>query len=128
MLHIYDITLEGPDLSGKTTLFNNLHEITEYKYNIQDRSELSMLCYAKMYERDTSIWHQRLRRKLNNLNHMMIVLLPRFVTLVERLDKRGDTHQTRDSLRTLYNIFCDYVVMYQNYGTVICIKEELNQQ
>jgi thymidylate kinase len=128
MLHIHNITLEGPDLSGKTSLFNNLHELTNYKYNIQDRSELSMLCYAKMYKRDTSIWHQRLKRKLNDLNHMMIVLLPTFSTLIKRLDKRGDTHQTKDSLRTLYKIFCDYVAMYQNYGTVVCIKGEHAQR
>jgi thymidylate kinase len=127
MLHIHNITLEGPDLSGKTTLFDNLHELTNYKYNIQDRSELSMLCYAKMYKRDTSVWHQRLRRKLNDLNHIMIVLLPTFSELVERFDERGDTHQTRDSLQELYNIFYDYVSMYRNYSTIVCISDVLNR-
>ena len=50
---IEKIIIEGPDLAGKTTLFNKMHEISKFRWNIQDRSALSMLIYAKMYDRDT---------------------------------------------------------------------------
>ena len=53
MLRLNNVTLEGPDLSGKTTLFETIHSTTNYRWNIQDRSELSMLCYAEMYGRNT---------------------------------------------------------------------------
>ena len=50
---IEKIIIEGPDLAGKTTLFNKMHEISNFCWNIQDRSALSMLVYAKLYGRDT---------------------------------------------------------------------------
>ena len=50
---IEKIIIEGPDLAGKTTLFSKIHELTQYRWNIQDRSALSMLVYAKLYDRDT---------------------------------------------------------------------------
>ena len=56
-MRFFNINIEGPDCSGKTTLYNRLHKKTNFKYNIQDRSCMSMFVYAKMYEReDTSLW------------------------------------------------------------------------
>ena len=46
------LVLEGPDLSGKTTLYNMLHKATGYRWNIQDRSSLSMVVFAKLYNRE----------------------------------------------------------------------------
>ena len=37
-MRFYNISIEGPDCSGKTTLYNNLHKQINFKYNIQDRS------------------------------------------------------------------------------------------
>ena len=54
-INLHTVTLEGVDLSGKTTLYNNIHKKTGYKWNIQDRSELSMLCNAKYYKRNLPI-------------------------------------------------------------------------
>ena len=47
---IEKIIIEGPDLAGKTTLYDKMHKISKYRWNIQDRSALSMLIYAKMYQ------------------------------------------------------------------------------
>ena len=49
------IILEGPDLSGKTTFYSALHKISGYKWNVQDRSFISMLIHAGQYGRDTKI-------------------------------------------------------------------------
>ena len=98
MVKINDITIEGPDLSGKTTLFNNLHNKTNYEYNIQDRSELSMLAYAILYDRDQAVWRRRLRNKLNNLNHLFVVLLPPLSVAHDRFKNRGADKHTKSSL------------------------------
>ena len=36
MLNLKNITLEGPDLSGKTTLMSQIHKETNNKYNFDD--------------------------------------------------------------------------------------------
>jgi hypothetical protein len=54
LFELSDITLEGPDLAGKTTLYNKLHKETNFKWNIQDRAEISMAIYSEMYGRDDS--------------------------------------------------------------------------
>ena len=40
-MRFFNINIEGPDCSGKTTLYNRLHKETNFKYNIQDRSCMS---------------------------------------------------------------------------------------
>ena len=109
MLRLNNITLEGPDLAGKTSVFDAIHEATSFKYNIQDRSELSMLCYAEMYGRDTGIWHKRLRDRLNKLNDRMIVILPTIDAIFERYRWRGDEIQDQKSLRKLHSIFTKHI-------------------
>ena len=79
------LILEGSDLSGKTSLYNALHEITDFKWNIQDRSALSMLCYARLYGRPTERERARLQNELNNLNNRMILLLPPFSVIEEKI-------------------------------------------
>lgn len=99
--------LEGPDLSGKTTLYNELHKQTKYKWNIQDRSALSMLCYARLYNRNVEEYRQKLHDEINNLNNRMIVLLPPFEVIEKRYRVRGDEIQDLASLRRLYDIFSE---------------------
>ena len=118
MLRLNNITLEGPDLAGKTTTFKGIHDTTNFKYNIQDRSEFSMLCYAELYGRDIKIWHKRLRDRLNKLNDRTIVILPDVDVLLERYRWRGDEAQDSDSLIRLHNIFEKNVKKYSGYSTL----------
>jgi len=99
--------LEGPDLSGKTTLYNELHRQTKYKWNIQDRSALSMLCYARLYKRNVEEYRQKLHDEINDLNNRVVVLLPPFHILKSRYEQRGDEIQDLVSLTTLYDIFVE---------------------
>jgi thymidylate kinase len=123
MLRINNVTLEGPDLSGKTTLFEAIHSVTNYRWNIQDRSELSMLCYAEMYGRNTDIWHQRLRNRLQNLNDRMIVIIPPLDVILDRYEKRGDDKQTKKSLIELYEIFKKNAKLYSDYSTMGLLED-----
>ena len=37
-MRFYNIVLEGPDCSGKSTLYKNIRKSTRFKYNIKDSS------------------------------------------------------------------------------------------
>lgn len=118
------LILEGPDLVGKTTLYNSLHQATYYKWNIQDRSSLSMLCYARLYGRNPDAHRIRLQEELNDLNNRMIILLPPLSVIEERYHERGDDLQSLESLRRLYTIFSEEATLIQHRPTVMCIREE----
>ena len=72
---INQITLEGPDLSGKTSLYQKLHEKSGYCWNIQDRSSLSMIVYAPLYGRIDYFHVESLKREISNLNNTKLIKL-----------------------------------------------------
>ena len=123
---IQNITIEGPDLSGKTTLYNKIHNLTGYRWNIQDRSNLSMVIYAKMYERNTFNHIENLRRELYNLNNIMILLLPDWSVILKRFNSRGDEIQNLSSLKKLYMQFEEAAKEFANYPNVIVITREVD--
>ena len=93
-----NICLEGPDCSGKTTLFNNIHKVTNYKYNIQDRSCLSMYVFSIMYKRDSKFWYKKLMSDIKKLDTLYVVMLPPLAEVVKRIKKRGDNIQDENSI------------------------------
>ena len=124
MIDLHTVTIEGPDLSGKTTLYNNLHTRSKFTWNIQDRGELSMLCYARLYNRDTvDDWRAKLHSHLNNLNNHIIILLPNWDVLQGRYQRRGDEIQDLTSLSKLHAIFCEEAQLLQNLTTVTVLDE-----
>ena len=125
MIKINNITIEGPDLSGKTTLYNMLHEKTGYRWNIQDRSQLSMICYARQYDRGANVvglWRDRLDEFLHDLNNRLIILLPNLSVINKRYEVRGDEIQDLDSLYSLYEIFTDEVKRIENFPNVLVLR------
>ena len=123
---IEKIIIEGPDLAGKTTLFNKMHEISKFRWNIQDRSALSMLVYAKMYERDTFHLVENLKKELFNLNNQIILLLPSIEVLSKRFQKRGDPIQNLVTLRKLHKLFLEFEKEYSFLPNVTVVKKEIN--
>ena len=119
---INQIILEGPDLSGKTTLYQKIHEATGYRWNIQDRSSLSMVVYARLYGRDDYYHVESLRREISNLNNIFIILLPDWKTIVERFEKRGDEIQNLPSLKKVYDLFSEAADEFETYPNVIVYK------
>lgn len=100
------IVLEGADCSGKTTLFEGLHAATNYKYNIQDRSNLSMYIHSKLYGRDDSnTWYKEFWNELKSFKTLYVVLLPEDDVIRDRISKRGDDKQTPDSAVNINNEF-----------------------
>jgi hypothetical protein len=128
MLQIRNVTLEGPDCSGKSTLYNNIHKASKFRWNIQDRSQLSMLCYARQFGRgDSEVerWRRELRSFLLDLNNRLIVLLPDFQVIAQRLSERGDDVQDIQSLKTLHSIFEEEVTRLGNPPNLLVFREAL---
>ena len=123
---INSITIEGPDLSGKTTLYNQIHKLTNYRWNIQDRSNLSMLVHAKHYGRNEFFYVENLKKELYHLNNHMIILLPSWEVIVKRFEKRGDEIQNLISLRNIYKLFEEAVDDIGHFPNVIIIKKEID--
>lgn len=123
---INQITLEGPDLSGKSTLYQKLHEKSGYHWNIQDRSSLSMVVYARLYGRSDYFHVEALKRELSNLNNIMIFLLPDWDVIAERFQKRGDEIQNIVSLKKVYDLFAEAAEELENYPNVILARSEVD--
>ena len=123
---IEKIIIEGPDLAGKTTLFNKIHEISKFRWNIQDRSALSMLVYAKMYKRDTFHLIENFKKELFNLNNQIILLLPSIKVLSKRFQQRGDPIQNIITLGKLHKLFTEFEDEYGSLPNVTVIKKEID--
>ena len=120
--NIKNLILEGPDCSGKSTAYREIHKITKFKWNIQDRSTLSMLCYSILYGRETNDWDRLLREELSDLNNVIVILLPPLQTILERLENRGDEFQNIDSITTLYEIFDRLACDLQSFPNVFVCR------
>ena len=116
------IFIEGPDCSGKTTLYEMIHNASDYKWNIQDRSALSMLIHAKYYGRSTFNHVEQLKRELYNINNQLVICLPDWSVIVKRFTKRGDPIQNLASLRKLYDLFSEAAQEFQHYPNVTVVK------
>jgi len=116
------IFLEGPDLSGKTTMYEKIHKHSNYRWNIQDRSALSMLVHAKYYGRDTFSAVEQLRSEIYNLNNIMIILLPKWDEVARRFNLRGDPIQNITSLKKLYDLFTEAAEELSALPNVIVIN------
>jgi thymidylate kinase len=116
------LILEGPDCCGKTTLYKSIHKLTNFRYNIQDRSALSMLCYARQYNRNVDLKRQFLKEELSDLNKFFVVLLPSEEVLLDRLAFRGDEFQNATSVVTLRKLFAEEVDKIQHMPNVLVIR------
>ena len=127
-----NINIEGPDCSGKTTLFNQIHKETNFKYNIQDRSCMSMYVYSKLYSRDdSSFWFDKIIDDIKRLDTLYIVLLPTEETIIKRLNKRGDEFQDETSIIKVRNLFYNLTkIGFGSFPNVLVLedKEDLIQK
>lgn len=124
-MRFYNINIEGPDCSGKTTMFNRLHQETNFKYNIQDRSTMSMYVYACLYNRpDRDVWFNRIVDDLKRLDTLYVVLLPHEDIILERLDQRGDEFQNADSIIKVRDLFSNLIkCRFGSFPNVLCLED-----
>lgn len=125
MIPIKYVLLEGVDLAGKSTLYRNLHKETGFKYNIQDRSALSMLCYAILYGRDETEHRCNLLAELCDGNNFFVVLMPHLDVVLKRYADRGDDFQDEESLVKLYHIFNEEISKIISLPNVYVVRHEV---
>jgi deoxyadenosine/deoxycytidine kinase len=100
------IFIEGPDCAGKTTLIKKIHNLTDYKFHISDRSSVSRKIFSELYDRNIPCVYDDFHLELSNLNNIFIFLLPSFEIVKERFLKRGDDiHKDVESLVSVYDAF-----------------------
>lgn len=130
VLHIRNITLEGPDCCGKSTLYSGIHRATGFRWNIQDRSQLSMICYARQFGRPpeaVTAWRRELNDFLLDLNNRLVVLLPGHQVTAQRLRERGDEYQDVESLGVLHGLFEEEVDRLGPRPNVLVVREPLER-
>jgi len=128
MLLVRNVVLEGPDCSGKSTLYSNIHRATGFRWNMHDRSHLSALCYARQFGRGEARvdhWRRELDSFLLDLNNRLVVLLPAFQVIAQRLEERGDDVQDIESLRVLHGIFEEETARIDTRPNVLVVRDAL---
>ena len=128
-MRFYNIVLEGPDCSGKSTLFRYIHNKTNFKYNIIDRSFLSRYVYSKFYKRhDASFWYEKMHEEIKSLNTLIVILCPSEDVLLERLKSRGDEYQDENSLIEVKRIFEEVGRYYLSHLPNVLFIESLDAE
>ena len=123
------LILEGPDCVGKSTMYNETHRKSGFRWNIQDRSWLSMLVYARLYGRDIRPMTQGLWDEMTCLNNRVFLLMPPWETVQERFQKRGDDFQDLNSLEKIYTLFDEYGDDFQHLPNVTLLdNSKLNAE
>ena len=120
---INTISLEGPDLSGKTTLYDKIHKRTQFKWDIRDRSALSRICFSRQFGRDVEIERVRLHEELSNINNRMIIILPPISVLEDRYTSRGDKIQTLNTLGKLHSIYVEEAKKIESLPNVLVLRD-----
>jgi len=127
---IHTVCIEGPDLSGKTSLYLDLHKKSKYRWNIQDRAEVSMLVFSKYYKRgDWARWQASLNERLKDMNHRFVLLLPEKSLIEKRYHLRGDEIHTKETLLETYDLFENEFENLEAHPNVLLLRvTEQNQE
>ena len=115
-------------MTGKTSLYAQIHKDTSFVWNIQDRSSLSMVCYARQFDRDAEDLRRDLYKELTHLNNRFVILLPDFGVIENRYHHRGDDVQSLTSLKYLYNIFEEEVAKIEDLPNVLVVRSDASVQ
>jgi hypothetical protein len=116
------IVLEGCDLSGKSTLYGQLHKTTNFRYDIRDRGHVSRSVYPKIFGRDNSHESDELYRFLDDLNNVVVFLSPEWSTVTARFESRGDEMHNLGSLRRTWEEFNTQSLALRDHPSVITCK------
>jgi len=121
-LETLKVCIDGVDCSGKTTLWNELHKISDYRWKLEDRSFVTMTVYARHHKRTKSHdYYRQLITDLSNLNHKYVLLHPSWDIIEERFNKRGDPLHSLDALKAIHKIYGDIVNEVREFPNVLIL-------
>jgi len=121
-LPIRNLFIEGPDCSGKTTLVRSIHQESNYRWHVFDRSQISRHIFSKLYERKNNLFDLHL--ELANLNNVYIILLPELSVIEKRFADRGDEIHDLNSIKEVYHAYQGSIKSFENFPNVHVISEE----
>ena len=114
-----NLFIEGPDCSGKTTLVKKIHEITEYKWHVHDRSQISRKIFKEMYGRNLPFSDSDLSMEVSDLNNRYILLVPDPDLILERFKERGDEIHSSKSIIDVWSRFSEASEKYFSFPNVL---------
>ena len=117
-----NLFIEGPDLSGKSSLIKELHSQTQYKRHIFDRSQISRKIFCDLYERDYELQHLHMDNEVCNLNNRFFFLLPEKKEILKRFSTRGDEIHDLSSLLVVYDQFSAFLDSYHPFPNIYNFK------
>ena len=120
---IKNVFIEGPDCSGKTTVINEIHKHTNYKYHMFDRSRMSQYIFSTMYERGNIHEYSELYlEEKSDLSNLYVVLLPDLEEVLNRFGKRGDEIHDAKGIEDVYYNFKRHAGFEARHPNVVIVR------
>jgi len=118
------IVLEGCDLSGKSTFCAQFHKVTNFRYDVRDRGQISRLVYPKVFGRNHSKELESLHSFLDDLNNVVVFLHPDWSVISRRFASRGDEMHNLGSLRTTWEEFnMQSLALREHPSIIVCTRD-----
>lgn len=124
-LETLKVCIDGVDCSGKTTLWNKLHKLSNYRWKLEDRSFVTMVVYAKLHGRKKIRDYERqLMNDLSNLNNKYVLINPSWEVVESRFHSRGDDLHDLEAMRKIHAIYAELISKVSKFPNVLVLTEE----
>lgn len=124
-LEVLKVCIDGSDCSGKTSLWNKIHNISGYRWKLEDRSFVTMVVYSRLHGRKKLPDYQRqLMDDLSNLNNKYVLVNPSWDTIESRYMERGDDLHDLEALRKIHGLYAEEIEKISRLPNVFVLNGE----
>ena len=116
--------VEGPDCSGKTTLISKIHSVSDYRWHVMDRSQLSRDVFGRLYNRSLSFIDSDLHSEMYNLNNRYVILDLPWSVVERRFLSRGDPLHNHASMKKVHDAFTIRFGSVKMFPNIIHVSRE----
>jgi hypothetical protein len=125
-LETLKVCIDGTDCSGKTTLWNNIHKISGYRWKLEDRSFVTMVAYARLHGRPKSEdYYRQLIADLSNLNHKYICIHLPWEVIAARFAERGDHLHDFEAMKRIHAEYSRIIEDIAHFPNVLLFRDEI---
>jgi len=117
--------VEGPDCSGKTTLIGQIHDVSDYRWHLMDRSQLSRDVFGGLYKRSLAFVDADLHNEVHNLNNRYVLLDLPWSVIERRFLSRGDPLHDHASIKKVHDIFTARFNSMKSLPNIIHVNREV---
>lgn len=124
-LEVLKVCIDGCDCSGKTTLWNQIHKVSNYRWKLEDRSFVTMVVYARLHGRKKLPDYERhLKEDLSNLNNKYVLVNPSWETIERRYRVRGDDLHDLPALKKIHSLYAEEIEKISHLPNVLVVNGE----